>query len=280
MSELRAELRNGGETEYGAGQPKISVIMPVYNAAGYLDEAFRSVMAQTYPNWELILVDDASTDGSREYLQGLVERSERIPSLRGRIKLCLQACNKGPAAARNAGIRAAEGRFLAYLDADDLWREDKLRRQLEFMLRGGYAFSFTGYEFADRTGKGRGKVVHVPKRLTYREALGNTTISTITVMLDRERIPEGLLIMPETSPREDTATWWRILRSGYAAYGMDEVLSVYRRHPDSHSANKWKAIYGTWKTYRQNEGMTVWSAGRYFTGYVFRAVKRRVGRTV
>ena len=273
MSVIEYEAGNAGKEG-----PKVSVIIPVYNAARYIDEAFFSVAAQTYPNWELILVDDASTDGSREYLKELAERSRRIPSLRGRIKLCLQACNTGPAAARNAGIRAAEGRFLAYLDADDLWKADKLEKQLEFMLRGGYAFSFTGYEFADQKGRRSGRAVRVPERLTYREALGNTTISTITVMLDREQIPEGLLIMPEASPREDTATWWRILRNGYVAYGMNEVLSVYRRHPDSHSANKWKAIRGTWRTYRQNEGMTVWSAGRYFTGYLFRAVKRRTGK--
>ena len=95
-------------------------------------------------------------------------------------------------------------------------------------------------------------------------------------MFDRERIPDWLLAMPEDSPREDTAAWWRILRHGYTAYGLNEALSVYRRHDGSYSANKWKAVRGTWKLYRENEGMKVREAGSYFVKYLIGAVRRRI----
>ena len=115
------------------------------------------------------------------------------------------------------------------------------------MEESGCAFSFTGYEFAGEDGVRNGRVVHVPNYITYEEALRNTTISTITVMFDREQIPEQLLLMPENCKREDTATWWQILKAGYTAYGIDEPLSVYRRHRNSHSANKFRAVWGTYK---------------------------------
>lgn len=256
--------------------PMVSIIVPVYNAAEYIEEAFYSVTAQTYRNWELILVDDASTDTSRDCLRRILEHSRQDPELSGKVRVFFSEQNKGPAAARNTGLRAARGRFVAYLDADDLWKPAKLEAQVAFMQRGGYAFGFTGYEFADSRGHPNGRTVRVPKSLTYREALGNTTISTITVMFDREQIPDWLLAMPEDSLREDTAAWWRILRHGYTAYGLNEALSVYRRHDGSYSANKWKAVRGTWKLYRENEGMTVREAGSYFVKYLIGAVRRRI----
>ena len=251
----------------------ISIVIPVYNAAPYLKETIRTIEEQTYPNWEVIFVDDASTDESLQILQKYKESKKENKQ---RIEILTLQKNKGPAAARNAGVSAAQGRYLVFQDADDIWDKDKLKKQLEFHKEKDCAFSFTGYEFADETAVRSGKIVHVPEEIRYKEALKNTTISTITVMFDRTKLSEQLLQMPEDCQREDTATWWNILKHGYVAYGLNEPLSVYRRHAGSHSSNKWKAVKGTWRMYREQEKLTLPKAAYCMTFNLMNAVKRRV----
>lgn len=245
----------------------VSIVIPVFNAAPYLKETIQSVQNQTYPHWEVIFVDDASTDNSLNILQSYKADNIKVLSL---------SKNKGPAIARNTGLEEAQGRYITFLDADDVWDADKLRKQLDFVKEKACAFSFTGYEFADETATRNGKIVSVPEKINYNEALKNTTISTITVMFDRSKISTELLMMPEDCQREDTATWWKILKNGYTAYGLNEPLSVYRRHAGSHSSNKWRAVKGTWKMYRKQEHLSVPKAAFYMTFNLMNAVKRRV----
>ncbi len=245
----------------------ISIVVPVYNAERYVEEAIRSIFAQTFRDWELILVDDGSTDASPEIL-GKYEG--------GKVRVFRMGENRGQAAARNFGRAQARGRYLAYQDADDLWSSEKLEREFCFLKEKGCAFAFTGYEFAGEDGVRNGKVVHVPETIGYRQALKNTTISTITVMFDREKIPESLMEMPSGVRGEDSATWWQILRAGYTAYGLDEPLSVYRRHAQSHSGNKLKAVWGTYKMYRECEKLSVPVSCWYFLCYLYHAVMRRL----
>ena len=252
----------------------ISIIVPVYNAAPFLYRMLDSICCQTYKQWELILLDDASTDNSLEILQQWKQTWER--KIDNEIILISHTKNQGPAATRNEGIRLAKGRYLAYLDADDYWEKEKLEKQWKFMKKTGCIFSFTGYEFANKNGMKTGKVVYAPEKLTYQDALKNTIISTITVMFDRGQISESLLLMPEDSKREDTATWWNILREGYVAYGIKEPLSVYCRHRGSHSANKLKAVYGTWQLYRKQERLSLFDTLRYMSGYLHSAISRRL----
>lgn len=255
----------------------ISIVIPVYNAAPYLPKTLQSIAEQTYPDWELILVDDASTDGSVFLIKKWIESQNKVkPKTAGQIRLIELNENKGPAAARNIGIKAAQGRYLVYLDADDYWAKDKLEKQYFFAKRYNYAFTFTGYEFAGRTVCRNRKIVHVPKKISYHKALTNTTISTITVMFDRTQIPDELLMMPENCRREDTATWWKILKNGYDAYGLDEALSVYLRHSGSHSANKLQAVKGTWEMYREQEKLSFGKTVYCMTVNILRAVKRRI----
>lgn len=253
----------------------ISIVIPVYNAASYLEETIQSVKNQSYIDWEMICVDDNSTDNSLEILKDLKKKWETV-GVTNRFEIVSLAKHKGPATARNKGIQMAKGRYLTFLDADDIWEEKKLAKQLAFMQEKKCAFSFTGYEFADKQAVRNGKIVHVPKQISYKEALKNTTISTITVMFDREKIPTELLLMPENCAREDTATWWKILKNGYIAYGLDEALSVYRRHSGSYSSNKWKAVLGTWKMYRIQEQMSVIKSGWCLFFNLWNAVKRRM----
>lgn len=248
----------------------VSIIVPVYNAGKYICETMDCVRAQTYETWELLLVEDGSTDTTVQKIADYVAAEQET-----RIRLIRQAANSGAARARNRGLSEAKGRYIAYLDADDLWEKDKLARQLRFMEEKEAAFSFTGYEFADENGAGLGKVVRVPERLDYRQALGNTTIFTSTVMFDTDRIPKEMLEMP-VMKSEDTALWWKILRSGYPAYGLDENLVRYRRAGKTLSSNKLEAIRRIWHLYRRAEKMNVVQSAWHFCFWAFRAVKRRV----
>ena len=248
----------------------ISIIVPVYNAERHLAETIACVRAQTCREWELLLVEDGSADGSLAEIRRCMEETGD-----SRIRLICQPSNMGAARARNRGLAEARGRYIAFLDADDLWAPEKLEKELFFLREKGAAFVFTGYEFADSQGQGTGKVVHVPERLTYRQALSNTTIFTSTVMFDTEKIPRQELEMPVIKS-EDTALWFRILRSGYTAYGLDENLVSYRRTGGSLSANKLEALRRIWNLYRRAEGLGLWESLGHFVLWAVRAVKRRV----
>lgn len=248
----------------------VSIIVPVYNVQKFIEETMDCVLAQTYPHWELLLVEDCSTDDTLNVIQRYLERTGEK-----RIRLLRQPANMGAARARNRGLQEANGRYVSYLDADDLWLPEKLERELAFMKEKEAAFVFTGYEFADENGKGLGKVVHVPETLNYRQALSNTTIFTTTVMFDLEKLSREQLEMP-VMKSEDTALWFRILRSGVTAYGLDENLVKYRRAGRSLSSNKLEALRRIWNLYRKAEGLNVISSAWHFCFWAFRAVKRRI----
>lgn len=248
----------------------ISIVVPVYNAESYIKKTIEMVRIQTYTDWELILVDDASTDKSVKVIE---EELALQPD--ERIRLVKKEKNAGAANARNAGVDLAAGRYLAYLDADDVWMADKLEKELQFMQDREVGFVFTGYEFGDEEANGTGKIVHVPEQLTYRQALSRTVIFTTTVLFDTEVIPKELIRMPDVKS-EDTATWWQILRSGYTAYGMDEVTAIYRRPASSLSSNKFEAMKRIWNLYRRVEKLGFFVSCYYFCFWAIRATLRRI----
>lgn len=248
----------------------ISIIVPVYRAEKVIEETMDSVMAQTCQDWELLMVEDAGGDGTAEKIEKYIREHGE-----SRIRLIRQPENGGAARARNRGLQEAEGRYIAYLDADDIWEPEKLERELRFMREKDAAFVFTGYEFADENGRGTGKVVHVPETLNYRQALSNTTIFTTTVLFDTKKIPKELLEMPDVKS-EDTALWWKVLRNGYMAWGLNENLARYRRAGKSLSSNKLEALRRIWNLYRNVEGLGVLSSGAHFCLWALRAVKRRI----
>lgn len=248
----------------------VSIIVPVYNVEKYIVETIDSVRSQTYSCWELLLVEDGSGDSTAALIEEYIGRTGEK-----RIRLIRQPSNMGAARARNRGLQEARGRYIAYLDADDLWMPDKLQREIQFMRDHEAAFAFTGYEFVDEQAKGAGKVVRVPKTLNYRQALSNTTIFTTTVMFDTRKIQKELLEMPDIKS-EDTALWWKVLRNGYIAYGLDENLAKYRRAGRTLSSNKLEAIRRIWRLYRNAEGLGVVRSARHFCFWAVRAVKRRV----
>lgn len=252
----------------------VSIVVPVYNAGSFIGETIRHVQAQTYRKWELLLVDDCSTDNSRELINKAAKKD-------GRIKFVAQKENGGAARARNRGIEEACGQYICFLDADDIWLPDKLEAELAHMKHiqqrenASAGFVFTGYEFADETGAGLGKIVHVPESITYRQALKNTTIFTSTVMIDRRIIPDADIFMPCIAS-EDTATWWQILKKHDAAYGLDKNLVKYRRSANTLSSNKLTAIKRIWHLYRRQEKLSVMGSVYCMFFWAFRAIFRRL----
>ena len=285
----------------------VSVVVPVYRAEGYVAETIAMVIRQSYKEWELLLIDDCSPDHSAEIIRDILKnytcknllakwRSERMTEqgqkspawqqgIRSaeeytdgtgrRIVLVCKEKNEGAAAARNTGLSMAQGRYIAFLDADDVWFPEKLDRELRFMRDKRAGFVFTAYEFGDEKAHPTGKVVHVPESLTYRRALSRTVIFTTTVMFDRKIIPDKLMRMPMVES-EDTATWWQILREGYTAYGLDKTLAIYRRPQKSLSSNKFTAIRRIWNLYRRQEKLSVIASAWYFVAWAYRATVRRL----
>ena len=248
----------------------ISIVVPVYNAAKYIEQTVSMVQKQTYTDWELILVEDCSKDESREVLKKIESKWDD-----SRIRVIYKEKNEGAARARNTGVAVANGEYLAFLDADDIWKATKLEKELEFMKQKDAAFVFTSYEFGDEQGIGTGKYVNVPATLTYKQALSRTVIFTSTTLFDLKKLNKALVTMPEV-PSEDSATWWQILRAGYTAYGYPEVTTIYRRPPKSLSSNKGKAIQRIWYLYRKVERLSLSVSIICFIGWAVRATLRRL----
>ena len=249
---------------------RISIVVPVYNAEKYIEETMDSVLTQTYPDWELLLVLNGCVDATEEVVNRYKAAHED-----SNIRVILETENKGAALARNRGVNESTGRYIAYVDADDIWKPEKLEHLLAFMKEKDAAFVCSGYEFADENAKGTGKVVHVPETLNYRQALKNTTIFTSTVMFDTTKLPKEKIQMPVIKS-EDTALWWKILREGHIVHGLDENLVLYRRPKKSLSSNKLEAIRRIWNLYRKAEGLSVLYSAYNFCFWAVRAVIRRV----
>ena len=246
----------------------VSIIVPVYNADKFIQETINSVLNQTYNNFELLLIEDMSTDKSIEIIKKNIEKDSRI-------KLITNTKKQGAAGVRNIGIKEAKGRFIAYIDADDYWVKTKLEEQINFMKENNCAFSFTGYEFAHNDLSLTGKKVHVPNKINYKGALKNTTIFTTTVMFDLDKISKEQIYMPKVKS-EDTACWWHILRNGYSAYGLNKILAYYRRSNNTLSSNKIEAIKRIWNLYRKQEHLGILYSIYNFIFWAFNAVKRRI----
>ncbi len=248
----------------------VSIIVPVYHAANYIVKTMEMVRAQTFSDWELLLVDDASKDNSVKEIQDFL-----IKNPDSRIRLLQNKENRGAAFSRNQGLKEAKGRYIAFLDADDIWLPQKLEMQLAFMEEKEAGFVFSAYEFGDENAQGTGKIVHVPPTLTYEEALSRTVIFTTTVLIDTKKIQKELIFMPQV-PSEDSATWWQILRNGHVAFGMDKVTAIYRRPAKSLSSNKLKAMKRIWYLYRRVEKVPLAKSCFLFTGWALRATLRRL----
>jgi teichuronic acid biosynthesis glycosyltransferase TuaG len=239
----------------------VSVIMPAYNCQAFLKESVLSVIAQTYTDWELLIVDDASRDQTLTTARDLALHDRRI-------RVIHLDKNIGVANARNAGLDAANGRYIAFLDSDDLWLPEKLETQIEFMQSSATSFSFTQYRRFASNGM-LSKPIAVPDRVTYEHLLKGNVIGCLTVVLDRTKVPDAS--MPRIR-HEDYVTWLRILRSGVVARGISKDLARYRVASESVSANKKKAAGWTWNIYRNIEGLSLAKSAWCFLNYFLHAI--------
>ncbi len=248
-------------------QHLVSIVTPVYNAEKFISETIDSIQKQTYKNWELILVDDCSSDSSYDIISEYMKNDKRIRY----IKL---EKNSGAAVSRNTGIKNARGRFIAFVDSDDIWLPKKLEKQVKYMLEKNIGFTFTSYRYMKEDGIKTNKVAKAPKKINYNGLLKNTIIGCSTVVLDRNIV--GDFLMPLVKKGQDTATWLMILRNQKYAYGIEEVLVDYRLVGNSLSSNKIKALKRTWNTYRNVEKLNIFKSTYVFCFYVFNAIKKRL----
>lgn len=250
----------------------VSIIMPLYNCEQFVAETLESVFAQTYKNWELIVVDDCSTDKSAALVDSFLSRVDG-----NRARLYRLGSNSGAAKARQTALSHLQGDYVAYLDSDDVWLPEKLERQLCFMKTEQAAMCFTGYETIEEDGSHR-NFVRVPDNMRYKDFLKQTITCSHTIMFDLSRVPLELLSeireVPYDYP-EDLDTWLRVLKTGVTARGIDEPLAKYRRHDGSRSATKTKAVARTWNQYTKNEGLNpLYSAHCLFWQLTHAVLKR------
>lgn len=226
----------------------ISIITPTYNCGKYIGETIESVLRQSYKNWEMIIVDDCSTDNTKQIVENYVNSDSRI-------KYHALKKNSGAAIARTEAMRLAKGKYIAFLDSDDLWLKNKLERQLSFMKKNEYAFTCTAYEQIDECGNLLNRTIKSKAKTDYNGILLSCPVGNSTVMYNVEKL--GKFKVPDIRKRNDDALWLQILKKEKYIYGMSDVLTQYRIRPNSISSNKFQLIKYHWILYRDIEKLSI-----------------------
>jgi len=249
--------------------PKVSVIMPVYNCEKFVTHAIHSVQNQTFKDWELIVINDGSTDNSLAEILKMAETDKRI-------KVVDLSYNQGVGRCRNIGIYYAKGRYLAFLDSDDLWSKQKLQKQLFFMQKKDIALSHTSYAYVDEkscifpTGQ-----VCVDACVNMAKYMKTTQIGMSTVMVDTSKVSD--LSFPEDRGlSEDAGAWMKLLRRGEQFYGLNDVLMLYRVHPHQLSQNKAKMAKCTFRRYMNEKQLSLYRRLYYFSQYAYHGFQKRL----
>lgn len=241
----------------------VSIITPVYNSEKYLNQNINSVQAQTFTDWEHILVDDCSTDSSVALIKSFQKKDPRIKHFR--LKK-----NSGAGVARNKAISLAQGKYIAFLDSDDLWCPEKLQRQLAFMQNNNYHFTFTDYDIVNEAGQELSKRIKCKPIVTYKSALYKNPIGCLTVMYNIDFF--GKKYMPPIRKRQDYALWLNLLKKTNG-YGLNECLASYRTGNESISADKIDLLKYEWKIYREEEGLSFLKSSFYLLSAIILKLK-------
>ena len=243
----------------------VSVIIPVYNAGRYIGKTIESALDQTYKNIEIVLVDDCSKDNSRQIIESYMKDNKNII-------YHLQEKNSGAAVARNTALSLAAGRYVAFLDSDDLWYPTKVAAQLDLMRRKHAGICFTAIEMIDENGRQLKGKRPVRERIDYSFLLKNTMIATSSVIVDRN--VAGDFQMPLRRSGQDYATWLQLMRDGIDAFGINEALVKYRVGSNSLSSNKFKSVKQVWDIQVKNEGINPLIASLNAGYFVLNALKK------
>lgn len=238
----------------------VSIITPTYNCGKFIARTIDSVQAQTYTNWEMIIVDDCSKDDTKEVVEKYMENDSRIKYE------CLET-NSGAAVARTRAMELATGSYMAFLDSDDIWKPEKLEKQLKFMEDNDINFSCTEYEQIDEDDNKLGRVIKVVKKTGYNRLLLDCPVGNSTVMYNVEKM--GKFEVPNIRKRNDDALWLQMLKKEKYIIGMPEVLMEYRIRQNSISSNKVALIKYHWKLYREIEHLNVFRSAFHVCWWVF-----------
>lgn len=237
----------------------VSIIMPCFNSSLTIRESIDSVLKQSFSKWELIIVDDCSADSSFLIVSEYAKNDTRI-------KLFKTSKRSGAAIARNIAIKKAKGRFIAFLDSDDLWEKEKLQKQIDFMIKKDISFSYSDYYVLYPNGQK--KIYKVKDKVNYKKLLKNNLIGCLTAIYDTEKI--GKIYMPvDALKREDFAAWLFILHNVKYAYKTKGVLATYRISSTSVSSRKIRMIKYQWNVYRKIENISIFKSSFLLIAYIF-----------
>nr|MBP7472902.1 glycosyltransferase family 2 protein [Prevotella sp.] len=240
----------------------VSIITPNHNGARFVEQTIKSVLAQTYTNWEALIQDDNSTDNSMEILEKWAAMDERI-------KVERNPQNAGAAVTRNNAIKRSKGHYLAFLDSDDIWLPEKLEKQISFMVENKCDFSFTRYEHIDENGKSLYKQANVTRHLSYRKMMMHCWPGCLTVMYRQDQ--NNKIYCGDVKKNNDTALFLRAIKICKNGMGLDECLALYRIRKGSISRNKWKIIKPFVKVIYEFEGKSLFWA--YFCVFTHNIIK-------
>jgi teichuronic acid biosynthesis glycosyltransferase TuaG len=246
----------------------VSIITPSYNCSRFITDTIESVLSQSYVDWEMIIVDDCSIDNS-------VEIIEKIIGDNPKIKLIKLENNVGSAQSRNAALEVANGRFIAFLDSDDIWYPDKLEKQVSFMLERKIPISFTSYKLMDEDGLSKNHIILSVEKLNQLDYLKNTIIGFSTSMIDTKYTGRKFRFT-DIRTRQDTSLWITLLGEGHVAYGMHNILVDYRVHSNSISSNKYRAAKQVWNLYFNIHRLGFFKSAYCFVFYLYNAIKKRI----
>jgi glycosyltransferase involved in cell wall biosynthesis len=242
---------------------KVSVITPVYNLQEYIGACIESVLDQTYSNFELIIVDDASTDNSVKIIEEYSEKDARITFIR-------MSSNSGPAVTRNTGIKASTGRFLTFLDGDDIWLPHMIEKSMNTMREKKCGFVFASYKRLDENLKPLLSDYIVPSKVTYKDILKSNSISCLTAFIDVQKL--GKKCMPLIRKRQDMGLWLAYLKEIDYAVGIKEPLAIYRIRKGSLSRNKFSLIKFQWEFYTKHENLNFFRSSYYMAHWMVRGI--------
>lgn len=223
----------------------VSIITPTYNAGKYIRETLQSVLNQSYQNWEMILADDASTDNTVVIIEEFARKDNRI-------KLFKLQKNRGNGFARNAALEKATGKYIAYLDADDLWFREKLEKQIQFLKTNNLHFTFSFYDSIDEEGDNLNRRVESPNPLTYKQLIFCNYVGNLTAIYDADYF--GKIILETSQKRQDWRIWLTILKQIKTAKPVPESLAFYRIRKNSVSSSKFKLVKHNFGVYREFHG--------------------------
>lgn len=247
--------------------PKVTVVMPCYNAEPFIAESIESVIRQSFHDWEMIIVDDGSKDNSLDIIKQYAAKDDRIRYIAS------EKPSGSPAEPRNIGIRAARGRYIAFLDSDDIWTEDKLADQIALFSNGDYVVVNCHYESITEDGKRSNRIHKEPMSVDYKKLLRYNGIGCSEAVFDTQKVGKPIF---KNIGHEDYLFWLDVMKLGGVSANTGKVQLLYRERSGSTSANKLRAMGWTWKIYRKEIGLPLYKACFYFFSYLLKGIERHI----